>query len=444
MNLDDPHFARRYAESLLARLGLQPLRPLEAPSGTPLARAVASGWATLTGPADGAPVPCPAPLAACADGALAALAAIAPAGALQGWEGAALLGERAAAWGQSRQGLTSPGGSCRLWPTADGWLALNRPRPEDAALLPAWLGLDAVADDAALGAAIAAHATAALIEQGRLLGLAVAPEQALRPAEPWRWQSTAQVRPRPSARPLRVLDCSALWAGPLCAQLLRQCGAEVVKLESRQRLDGARRGPPLFYARLNAGKRSVCLDFATDEGRAQLRALAEAADLILEASRPRALRQLGLSAEDWLSARPGRTWLRLRGYGVDEDPEGQAVAYGDDAGVAAGLSWLMAERGSRWLVGDAIGDPLAGLHAALVGWAAAQQGGGLVEVALVDGLRHAIGVAAMPAGDAWQHACARLPPVEQWPDPRLGHCSGVVREAGADTAAVFRDWGLRC
>ena len=54
-------------------------------------------------------------------------------------DGPALAAERAAVRGLTRGGRTSPGGACRLVPTADGWLAVNLPRASDLDLLPAWL-----------------------------------------------------------------------------------------------------------------------------------------------------------------------------------------------------------------------------------------------------------------------------------------------------------------
>src|SRR5688572_22069647 len=56
-------------------------------------------------------------------------------------DGPALLGERAALAGLTRRGDVSCGGSTRLLPTADGWVAVALPRPEDLELLPAWVGV---------------------------------------------------------------------------------------------------------------------------------------------------------------------------------------------------------------------------------------------------------------------------------------------------------------
>src|SRR3546814_2759005 len=85
-------------------------------------------------------------------------------------------------------------------------------------------------------------------------------------------------------------------------------------------------------------------------------------------SRPRALRQMGIDAETLLHEQPQLTWLALNGYGRGE-PQEQWIAYGDDAGVAGGLTELQRRAsGEAVFIGDAIADPLTGLHAAVAAW----------------------------------------------------------------------------
>lgn len=384
--------ARAWAEHLLAALdapyAVQALDCVDEPDVLGWA---GSGLMALTGAAQAAPQICPLPLSACADGALAALASLAPRGTFAGLRGAQLLAERAAIAGHERRGDVAPGGSCRLLRTLDGETALNLARESDWELLPAWLEQEVPpGDSAALAASLATRATAALVERGRMLGLALAasPVEVRADAFPVREREISEelrrIRPRVAAagtkvhdaagRPL-VVDLSALWAGPLCGHLLQRCGAQVIKLESLQRPDGARSGSHAFFDLMNAGKRSVALDFASAQGRAQLRALLLRADIVIESSRPRALRQLGIDAEAIVRER-GSTWIGLSGYGRGE-PQEHWIAYGDDAGVAAGLSRVMREvTGQSLFVGDALADPLTGIHAALLAWASWRGGGG--------------------------------------------------------------------
>src|SRR5205085_3105186 len=98
-----------------------------------------SGSMTLTGVPDGAPALAPGHLAAAARGATAAFTALAGAACADPLDGAALLGERAAVLGLTRGGTTSAGGHCRLVRARDGWVAVNLPRADDLAAVPAWL-----------------------------------------------------------------------------------------------------------------------------------------------------------------------------------------------------------------------------------------------------------------------------------------------------------------
>ena len=207
------------------------------------------------------------------------------------------------------------------------------------------------------------------------------------PSAQWLVVTRAGARGRAAAVP-RVLDLSALWAGPLAGQLLAHSGARVVKVECARRPDAARRGNPALFALLNGAKEQRAFDFTTPAGRRELAREFRAADVVLEASRPRALAQLGFDAHAWLAARAGRVWCGLSGYGR-RAPGAAWVALGDDAAAAAGLCYEVA--GAPLFVGDALADPLAGVHAALAVHAALRRGGGeLLDLRLAGVVAHAI------------------------------------------------------
>jgi hypothetical protein len=364
----------------------------------------AADWATsgamaLTGDPDGPPLVAPGAPASAARAVALALEALTS--TLDGLEvvrvdGAELLGERAAIAGLSRAGTSSPGGSCRLLAARHGWVAVNLARPSDLELLPAWLEVDvggdpwtAVADRLSLADGVA------LVERAALMGLAVAtvsecpptapPDRVVGdrpPGAPWRLEAgTGPGTAGGSRPPGLVVDLSALWAGPLCADLLGRCGFEVVKVESTSRPDGARRGPSAFYDLLHAGHRSVALDLASPSARASLLELMARADVVVASSRPRALDGLGLGPEQVRRRAPGVVWVSVTGYGRS-GPGRDRVAFGDDAAAAAGLVAHGADGHPRFC-GDAIADPLAGLHAAVGAvalWGAGR--GGLVDVSL--------------------------------------------------------------
>ncbi|MFI4979212.1 MAG: CoA transferase, partial [Nevskiales bacterium] len=442
--------AAAYAARLLASLGLNSSPISSASEQHPAIAWAASGLMELAGLADGPALMCPVPLAAIADGALAALASLAPEGSFDGLSGARLLSERAAIMNLHRAGPVSPGGACRLYQASDGWIALNLAREEDRDLLPAWLELEGVPESDALPHLIALRRSHELVEQGRLLGLAVAADEAPNP-KPGGWFAlSVEGKPRQSSkgRALRVVDLSSLWAGPLCSHLLQRLGAEVIKVESPARPDGARAGHPGFFDLLNAGKKCVAIDPRGESGQQQLRALIASADIVIEGSRPRGLRQLGIDAEALVRDTPGLTWVAISGHGRGE-PQENWVAYGDDAAVAAGLSHLMYQAtGQHLICGDAIADPLTGLHAALAAWASHINGGGrLLPLALSKVTAHCI------AFDLPESEAALRERQQQW--TTLAHESGVRKPSartpsgyasplGADTAAVLAGLDITC
>ncbi|WP_018504368.1 CoA transferase [Parafrankia discariae] len=409
-------------------------RPLETPSfeTSPALDWAGSGLMWLTGRPTASPVVPDAPVLGRARAAAALLrAASAALGAAVEVDVPELLAGRAALLGLRRGGTISANGSCRLLRAADGWVAVNLARQDDVELLPALFGMDpaeaaapaeatAPADGrgdplettwAGLAVLLPAHDRVDLVDRAWLLGLPVAslpaagsagstesagPRLPVRIAVRGAAPSRAEQGPGPApggpenGRPL-VVDLSSLWAGPLAAHLLGRMGLRVVKVESVHRPDGARLGDPDFYRWLHAGHDEERFDFTDPRGRAALHRLVEQADVVIEGSRPRALAQLGLDAERWVRARPGRVWLGITGYGRAAGAGGHGpgpVAFGDDAAVAGGLvGWDRTVSGGAVPVfcGDAIADPLTGLYGALaVALCRAAGRGALLDVAMRD------------------------------------------------------------
>jgi crotonobetainyl-CoA:carnitine CoA-transferase CaiB-like acyl-CoA transferase len=362
-----------------------------------------------------------------------------------------LLSGRAALLGLQRSGRTSPNGSCRLLEASDGWLAINLARPSDVDAVDAIVGEPVVVDPwLALASAASRLQAGELAARAQLLGVPAAPlasrSLAWHGRDPWRLLRIGERRARPVDRldELVVVDLSSMWAGPVCAQLLGRAGARVIKVESVKRPDGARDGIGAFFDWLHAGHQSVALDFDTEAGRDDLLRLVARADIVIESSRPRALRQLGVDAERVVGDGPGRTWVSITGYGRDHD-DGDRVAFGDDAAVAGGLVAYDAE-GAPVFCGDAIADPLTGLHAALAALTAIDAGGGaIIDVAMS---AVAAGVVREPSAgdtfvvertgtDRWEVRDGRLrqevlaprAPVVQGRAPSLGeHTAQVLAE----------------
>ena len=288
-----------------------------------------------------------------------------------------MLAGRAALQGWHRRGMTSANGSCRLLQAADGWLAVNLARPDDVLSVPAVVGAHVPGD---AWVALAQHAATRpggeVADAAQIAGIPAAVLGSSATTEPVRVSrlGSSGTGACATGAPL-VLDLSAMWAGPVCASVMHRAGWRVLKVEDVRRPDGARFGPPQFYAELHAGIPTVRLDFGSADGRAELRRLADQAGVVIESSRPRALRNLGLLAEEWLAAVAGRVWVSITGYGRT-DPR-QRVAFGDDAAVAAGLVARTAG-GSPVFCGDAIADPLTGMLSAAAALAAVADGGGLL------------------------------------------------------------------
>ena len=375
--------AARIGEDLLSSLGI--VRCLSEAADHPAIAWKRSGLLELSGAVDGPPKIIPLPLGSAADGALMALRELSGQSHTFPRNGAMLLGERSRLMHLRGNGSNSPTEHCRLVNARDGRIALNLAREDDWGLMEAWLETP-VSGWQGIAAEIAGRSAADVVERGAALGLAVAQDQ-IRVLQPWFREKSFKENQHQSERPL-VVDLSSLWAGPLAGNLLHLCGWDVIKVESLQRPDGARDGNAEFFHLLNAGKRCAAFDFSSPDDRLELKKLIAAADIVIEASRPRALRQLGIEAEALLAEKPGKIWLRLLAYGDDET----RIGFGDDIGVSAGLPSVMEKSwGQACMVGDAIADPLSGLFAALAIVAKWQRGGGwLLELSMRDVVRHAM------------------------------------------------------
>ena len=320
---------------------------------------------------------CSIPLSGWADNQLQLLAEETGSAEIAAIGGGQLLSERAAINGFTIPGRRSAGRKCHLLAARNGWVALNLARESDRELLPALFGakLDDGDDLGEIAELVFECDAAALVARGREMGLAIARTGEPLLSPPLVRLADTPITAKSSGTPL-VVDLSALWAGPLCSHLLQIAGAEVVKVESISRPDAMRNGDPGFFALLNGGKSSLAVDIGQADGRASLLQLIARADIVIEAARPRALLQMGVDAVKLVASKPGLTWITITGHGAHGD-QANWVGFGDDCGVAAGLSSAMLAAGvGAGFVGDAIADPLTGLVAARTAWNAWKNGNG--------------------------------------------------------------------
>lgn len=151
--------------------------------------------------------------------------------------------------------------------------------------------------------------------------------------------------PETSARgPLvgcRVVELGSTVAGPFCARLLADFGAEVIKVEQIEgdavRSMGKRKdGRSLYGASILRNKRILAADMRSDEGRALARRLCERADIVVENFRPGTLERWGLGYDTLSKANPGLVLVRISGFGQD-GPNSQRPGYGVVCEAFSGL-----------------------------------------------------------------------------------------------------------
>jgi crotonobetainyl-CoA:carnitine CoA-transferase CaiB-like acyl-CoA transferase len=148
---------------------------------------------------------------------------------------------------------------------------------------------------------------------------------------------------------VRVVDFSRVVAGPFCGRVLADLGADVIKVEPPEGDRMPRGGAPFvdgvsaYFAHLNAGKRSVCLDLGSAEGASVAASLVATADAVLENFRPGVLARYGLGPAQLLGAHPRLVYCSVNGYGSDgpwADRRAYAPAVHGEGGLVATVARL--------------------------------------------------------------------------------------------------------
>ena len=178
---------------------------------------------------------------------------------------------------------------------------------------------------------------------------------------------------RPLLEGLRVLELARILAGPWAGQLLADLGATVVKVESPEGDDTRRWGPPFvanagegrdaaYFHACNRGKRSVVIDFSTDEGQRQVRALAAEADVLIENFKVGGLEKYGLDYASLSQVNPRLVYCSISGFGQD-GPYASRPGYDF---IIQGMSGIMdvtgAPDGEPQKIGVAFADIMSGLY----------------------------------------------------------------------------------
>jgi crotonobetainyl-CoA:carnitine CoA-transferase CaiB-like acyl-CoA transferase len=121
---------------------------------------------------------------------------------------------------------------------------------------------------------------------------------------------------------LRVLDLSQGIAGPYCAQILWQQGADVLKVEPPdgdwgRHVGVVRDGQSALSIAYNVGKRGVCVDARQPRGKALLAQLAQRADVLIQNFRPGVAERMGVGYASLAERCPGLVYVSISGYGPD-------------------------------------------------------------------------------------------------------------------------------
>jgi crotonobetainyl-CoA:carnitine CoA-transferase CaiB-like acyl-CoA transferase len=199
---------------------------------------------------------------------------------------------------------------------------------------------------------------------------------------------------------LRVVDATAWWAGPACAQTLAALGAEVVHIESIQHPDGIRMAAGTFadlplwwersalYLRSNTNKRDLTLNLRSDEGKDLLWKLIERADVIVENFSPRVFDGFGLSWEAVQARNPNLIMVRMPAFGLD-GPWRDNVGFAQTMEQMTGMAWVTGYESDQPRIPRGPCDPMAGMSAAfatLLGLVRRSQAGSgsFIEVAMVE------------------------------------------------------------
>ncbi|RAY16187.1 CoA transferase [Actinomadura craniellae] len=168
---------------------------------------------------------------------------------------------------------------------------------------------------------------------------------------------------------LRVLDVSTILAGPLCAQILGDFGADVLKVEHPATGDAMRGhgkskdGHPLWWKEVSRNKRTIGLNLGRPEGAELLLRLAERSDVLVENFRPGTLERWGLGPDRLHEVNPGLVIVRITGFG-QQGPYAARPGFGTLAEAMSGFAHLTGDPdGPPTLPAFGLADSVCGIAA---------------------------------------------------------------------------------
>ncbi len=252
---------------------------------------------------------------------------------------------------------------------------------------------------------------------------------------------------------VKVVDMTQYLAGPTVTRLLAEQGADIVKIEQAPHGDPSRGfgimkdGRSGYFVQQNRGKKSLCIDFDADDGRAVLDALIADADVLVENYGPGVLEKRGLDQATLRAKHPRLIIASISGFGR-EGAWSDRVAFDLIAQAQSGIMHLTGDPdGPPMPVGTSVADVTSGVHAATgIGFALFHRErtgeGRHIDISMVDSMFH-------------QHEIAvHGPPITgmKWRPKRSGHQSRLNSPQGVYKApegwivihAMQRQWPGVC
>ncbi len=167
---------------------------------------------------------------------------------------------------------------------------------------------------------------------------------------------------------ISVVDFSTVVSGPLCAQILGDLGAEVIKVEAPRGDTTRMLGPPFrggqtpIFSQFNRNKRCLTLDLKQPAGLEVARRLAQKSDVLVENFRPGIAARLGIGYETLAADNPGLVYVAISGFGPD-GPYANLPAYDTVIQGLSGFMHIQGEADAPQLVRGIAADKASGLTA---------------------------------------------------------------------------------
>lgn len=176
---------------------------------------------------------------------------------------------------------------------------------------------------------------------------------------------------------VKVLELARILAGPWAGQTLADLGAEVIKVESAEGDDTRKWGPPFltdedgnpldaaYFHACNRGKKSVVIDFKTQQGQAQIIELVKQSDVLIENFKTGGLQKYGLDYDSLAKINPKLIYCSITGFGQD-GPYAERAGYDFIIQGMAGIMDLTGDpKGEPQKMGVAFADIFTGLYSVI-------------------------------------------------------------------------------